>query len=71
MPSILRVGWLLVAPSKVTLSGSDESRSLTPERRPVSAAWKSLSVRLASTGWSRQVNCPLAAKVREIDGQAT
>ena len=71
VPSILSVGWSLAAPSKASLSGAPESRNLTPERSPVSAARKSLSVRLASTGSSCQTKWPLAAKLREIDGQAT
>ena len=71
VPSILSVGRTLMAPSKASFSGAPLSRSLRPERSPASAAAKSVSVIEASTGSLCQTKRPVAAKLLEIDGQAS
>ena len=60
-----------MAPSKDSFSGAPVNRTFNPERSPVSAAKKLLSVTLASTGSPRQTNRPLAPKLFEIEGQAS
>ena len=47
------------------------SRAFRPERSPDKAARKSLAEIEPSTRWPRQSNCPVAAKEREIEGQAS
>src|SRR6185437_13795607 len=61
----------LTAPSNAAFIGGPEIRSFNPLRLPASADAKSLSVRLASMGASRQTKCPVAPKLFEIDGQAS
>ena len=51
--------------------GVPPSRSLMPERSPASAAAKSVSVIEASIGSLCQTKRPVAAKLLEIDGQAS
>src|SRR5262249_39708172 len=70
VPSIFRVGLKLIAPSNAAFIGAPETRSFSPLRLPLSAAAKSPSVRLASTGESCQMKRPVAPKLFEIDGQA-
>ena len=62
---------LATVPSKASFSGALESRAFRPERSPDSAATKSLTLIEPSTRSPRQSNCPVAAKEREIDGQAS
>ena len=54
VPSILSVGMTLIEPSKAAFSGAPATRSFKPVRLPASAAGKSASVMLASTGSSCQ-----------------
>src|SRR5580704_12386694 len=70
-PSILRDGWLLMTPSNASLSGAPPTRNFRPERSPVSAARKLLTLMLPSTGLSRHTKCPVAAKLLEIEGHAS
>ena len=71
MPSIIKLVRLATVPSNASFSGALESRAFRPERSPESAAMKSLALTLPSTRSPRQSNCPVAAKEREIDGQAS
>ena len=71
VPSILRVGLTLIAPSKAALIGVPAIRSFTPVRLPASAAGKSPSVSVTSSGSSCQTKRPVAPKLLEIDGQAS
>ena len=71
VPSILRVGLTLIAPSKAALIGLPAIRSFTPVRLPASAAGKSPSVSVTSSGSSCQTKRPLAPKLLEIDGHAS
>ncbi len=71
MPSICSVGRVLQLPSKANLSGAPVSRTFTPERSPASAAAKSLIVIEVSIGSPCQTTWPVAAKLLEIDGQAS
>ena len=47
------------------------SRAFSPERSPESRATKSVALTEPSTRSPRQSNCPVAAKEREIEGQAS
>ena len=58
-------------PSKASLSGAPLRRSLMPERSPASAAAKSVRLMEASIGSPCQAKRPVAAKLLEIDGQAS
>ena len=71
VPSILRVGFTLMAPSNAALIGLPAMRSFMPVRLPASAAGKSPSVKVMSSGSSCQTKRPLAPKLAEIDGQAS
>ena len=71
VPSIFSVGRALQLPSKASFTGAPLSRTLRPERSPASAAAKSDSVIAASIGSSCQTKRPVAAKLLEIDGQAS
>ena len=71
VPSTFSVGLMLIEPSKAVLNGLPATRSLRPLRLPASAAAKSDSVRLMSSGLSCQTKRPLAPKLLEIDGQAS
>ena len=72
VPSILSVGLTLIAAFEGDLAcGLPARRSFRPVRLPASAAGKSASVRLASTGSSCQTKRPVAPKLLEIDGQAS
>ena len=71
VPSILRVGLTLIAPSKAALIGVPATRSFTPVRLPASAAGKSPSVSVTSSGSSCQTKWPVAPKLLEIDGHAS
>ena len=62
---------LATVPSNASFSGALESRALRPERSPDSAATKSLTLIAPSMRSPRQSNCPVAAKEREIEGQAS
>ena len=56
---------------KPVSAGALAIRAFRPERSPDSAATKSLTLMLPSTRSPRQSNWPVAAKEREIDGQAS
>ena len=71
VPSIFNVGSRSTAPSKANFAGAPLSRIFNPALSPRSAAAKSPSVTLASSGSPRQVSRPVAAKLAEIDGQAS
>ena len=71
MPSIIMEVLSATVPSNATFRGSLESRAFSPERSPDSAARKSLAEIEPSTRWPRQSNWPVAAKEREIEGQAS
>jgi len=71
VPSILSVGCVLQLPSKPNLTGAPVRRTFRPERSPASAAAKSVSVIELSIGSSCQTKCPVAAKLLEIEGQAS
>ncbi len=58
-------------PSKAAFIGLPATRSLSPVRLPASAAAKSASVTLMSSGSSCQTKRPVAPKLLEIDGQAS
>jgi len=60
-----------MVPSKAPFNELPARRSLTPVRLPASAAPKSPSVSVASTGSSCQMKRPVAPKLVEIDGQAS
>ena len=60
-----------MAPSKANRIGAAARRSFRPERLPASAAEKSPSATLASTGSPCQTKRPVAPKVLEIDGHAS
>ena len=65
------VGCVLQLPSKANLTGAPVRRTFRPERSPASAAAKSASVIELSIGSSCQTKWPVAAKLFEIDGQAS
>ena len=71
VPSIFSVGRVLQLPSKANLTGAPVRRSFRPERSPASAAAKSVSVIEVSIGSSCHTKRPVAAKLLEIDGQAS
>ena len=71
VPSIFSVGLTLIAPSKAAFIGSPATRSFSPVRLPASAAAKSASVTVMSSGSSCQTKRPVAPKLLEIDGQAS
>jgi hypothetical protein len=58
-------------PSNATLNGAPVRRTLRPVRSPVSAARKSDRLSVPSNDCPFQENWPVAAKVRENDGQAS
>jgi hypothetical protein len=71
VPSIIRLVWLATVPSKASFKGALASRAFRPERSPDSIATKSLAEIEPSTRSPRQSNWPVAAKEREIEGQAS
>ena len=71
VPSIIMLVRSATVPSNASFSGALASRAFRPERSPDRAATKSLALMLPSTRSPRQSNCPVAAKEREIDGQAS
>ncbi len=71
VPSIIALVRLATVPSKASFSGALASRAFSPERSPDKAATKSEKPIAPSTRSPRQSNWPVAAKEREIDGQAS
>ncbi len=71
VPSIIRLVRLATVPSKASFSGAETSRAFSPERSPDKSAMKSLAETEPSIRSLRQSNWPVAAKEREIDGQAS
>ena len=71
VPSILSVGLTLIEPSNAAFIGLPAMRSFRPVRLPASAAAKSPSVSVMSSGSSCQTKRPVAPKLLEIDGQAS
>ena len=70
-PSIFKVGRVLQFPSKANLSGAPVRRTFNPDLSPARAAAKSINVSEASIGSPCHVTWPVAAKLLEIDGQAS
>ena len=62
---------LATVPSNASFRGALASRAFRPDGSPDNAATKSLTLIEPSTRSPRQSNCPVAAKEREIDGQAS
>ena len=71
VPSIIGLVRLATLPSKASLSGALAIRAFNPDRSPERAATKSEKLIEPSTRSPRQSNCPVAAKEREIEGQAS
>ncbi len=70
-PSTLSVGRVLIVPSKPNFIGVPASRTFRPVRSPRKVAAKSPKVTWMSTGSSRHLTRPVAAKLFEIAGQAS
>ena len=70
VPSIIMLVRLATLPSNASFKGALASRAFRPERSPDREAMKSLMLIEPSMRSPRQSNCPVAAKEREIDGQA-
>ena len=71
LPSSAMFSRLTTVPSKASLTGALDKRARKPERSPESAEAKLATLMLPSIRSPRQVNSPVAAKEREIDGQAS
>jgi hypothetical protein len=71
LPSTVRFELLATVPSNASLSGALERRARKPERSPERAEAKLAMLTPPSMRSPRQLNSPVAANEREIEGQAS